>query len=158
MKILLSLLLLGSIASPAAIDQIASTTSTKVPFSISICARHTEIRAGTPVEIRIRFTNTSDHEISASQFYVDGGLNSGYDYYVLDANGKSAKKKEIVMAGSLDLASLNPGESRDDGSLVSRAYDMTRPGKYVIQVSRRVSSNPKDGVVKSNKIVVTLTP
>jgi hypothetical protein len=32
------------------------------------------------------------------------------------------------------------------------------PGVYTIQVSRVVSDNPADGVVKSNKIMVTVTP
>jgi hypothetical protein len=41
---------------------------------------------------------------------------------------------------------------------VSRLHDMSRPGQYVIQVSRYVSDNLKDGVLKSNIITVTVTP
>ena len=54
--------------------------------------------------------------------------------------------------------SLKPGESFTDEQEVSRLIDMSRPGNYVIQVSRRASENKKDGVVKSNIITVRITP
>jgi hypothetical protein len=35
---------------------------------------------------------------------------------------------------------------------------MSHPGEYTIQLSRRVSYDPKAAVVKSNKVMVTVTP
>ena len=54
---------------------------------------------------------------------------------------------------------VRPGETRTESQDVARIYDMTRPGKYVIQVFRAISStNEKAGLVGSNKITVTVTP
>jgi hypothetical protein len=50
------------------------------------------------------------------------------------------------------------GNTFEGTSDIGRLYDMSRPGKYHVQVSRRASENEKDGVVESNKIRVTVTP
>jgi hypothetical protein len=44
------------------------------------------------------------------------------------------------------------------GDFISRLYDLSQPGDYTIQLSRAVSDDPKNGVVKSNVITVTVTP
>jgi len=41
---------------------------------------------------------------------------------------------------------------------VSRLFDMTEPGKYVIQVYRRATDDGRGAIVKSNTITVTVTP
>ena len=54
---------------------------------------------------------------------------------------------------------LKPGESNNFDSYIGRRNDMSRPGKYVIQVSRFiVSSHKENGVVKSNAVTVTVLP
>lgn len=41
--------------------------------------------------------------------------------------------------------------------MVTKFYDMSRPGKYTIQVSRAVPKELGGGTVKSNAITVTVT-
>ena len=54
---------------------------------------------------------------------------------------------------------LKPGGSNSFDSYIGRRNDMSRPGKYMIQVSRFISGTRKeDGVVKSNTITVTVVP
>ena len=55
------------------------------------------------------------------------------------------------------LRTLTPGQSFEAGTLIPEGYDLA-PGTYEVQLSRRVSSNPKDGVVKSNTIKVIVNP
>jgi hypothetical protein len=40
--------------------------------------------------------------------------------------------------------------------VASKLYDMSRPGKYLIQVSRVVPKELGGGVVKSNAVTVTV--
>ena len=62
------------------------------------------------------------------------------------------------MSGHWIRRTLKPGESADSVTGVSPEYDMSRPGQNVIQLSRPISDNPDDGVVKSNKVTITVTP
>jgi hypothetical protein len=134
--------------------------SAQDPFSIVIRAPKTVVRAGMPVEIRIRMTNRSDREIVPLAFY-SLGADIAYKYEVRDKSGKHVANKTIfhpIYASGFDR-SLKRGESADEeSSLVSDVRDMSAPGQYTIQVSRTVSENPKDGIVRSNTITVTVTP
>jgi hypothetical protein len=51
---------------------------------------------------------------------------------------------------------LKPGETVTDPLDISRMYDMTRPGKYTIQLERR--EEVRYTIVKSNVITVTVAP
>ena len=41
---------------------------------------------------------------------------------------------------------------------IGRLHDLIQSGRHTIQLSRIVSADSKDGVVKSNTITVTVTP
>jgi len=129
------------------------------PFSIVIAAADSTVKINTDLVIKVRLTNNSDHPINAS-YHVLQGVNMGYQYEVRDANGNVPPHKEQKsgMEGSLRLRTLNPGESLENTVTLNRLYDMSVPGKYVIQFSRNISGYEKDGVVRSNKITVTVTP
>jgi hypothetical protein len=150
-------MLLASIAVAVACPGQTSpdTKSSALPFTITISGP-AEVKTGSGVEVRVKITNTSTREIDAGTFYVDG-VDTGYTYDVRDSAGNPAQKKNMVMSGSIRLARLKPGESVEKGTLVSRIFDMTHPGQYEIQLSRAVGG-PKDPIVKSNKVTVTITP
>jgi hypothetical protein len=167
MKALFIPLLLAGI-SVAVPNQSDGANQVKPPFSITISTETPTVKAGAEVSIKVRITNASNHDINASSAYyrgVDGGMDASYDEEVRDSKGNLAKRKqssepesEVPLTGSIRLRTLKPGESADAVTGVSQQYDMSRPGQYGIQLSRRISDNPKDGVVKSNKITVTVTP
>jgi hypothetical protein len=60
--------------------------------------------------------------------------------------------------GHFRLCNLKPGETITNDSRISWLFDMSRPGKYVIQVSRTIPEDDKSSVVKSNSITVTVIP
>lgn len=52
---------------------------------------------------------------------------------------------------------LQPGESLPKNLLVlTKFYDMSRPGKYTVQVSRAVPKELGGGTVKSNTLTITV--
>jgi len=63
-----------------------------------------------------------------------------------------------LATGRAVFRTLKAGTSITDEINLNRLDDFSRPGQYTIQVSRPVSENPKDGVVKSNEIHVSVTP
>jgi len=91
---ILSLLLIGGI-SLALSGQSAGPKkqSSKPPFTLFISSRHL-FAANTPVEIKVRVTNTSSQDISASTGSIKG-FAYGYDYDVRDENGVPLTQKQI---------------------------------------------------------------
>jgi hypothetical protein len=72
--------------------------------------------------------------------------------------GRKLKEPPVVPMNSRNFERyLRPNESTKETIAVSDLYDLSHPGQYTIQVSRAVSNKPKDGVVKSNTITVTVT-
>ena len=81
-----------------------------------------------------------------------------YEYSCHDSSGNSVSK-EIPMVGSVhDPPSIKPGESYTSTVLLNRVCDVSRPGRYEIQLSRGVPMGSHDHVVKSNKIAITVVP
>jgi hypothetical protein len=133
----------------------ANSNTSPAPFSIKIKGP-SQIKSGAEIEVRVQLTNDSDHSVDASAFYM-GGVDFQYDYDIRDKDGKSIEARAKPKGGSIVTVTLAPGESREEGTLVNRAFAMTQPGEYEIQLSRAVSSGATDTVVKSNKITVKVT-
>jgi hypothetical protein len=110
------------------------------------------------VELRVRLTNTSDHEINGSTVNVNG-FSPAYLYDVRDQSGNAIQQKQIDPGhqGSAQVIMLKPGESRAETTRIDEAFDLW-PDTYTIQLSRPVSDEPGASVVKSNKITITVTP
>jgi hypothetical protein len=139
------------------------TTTAHAPFSITISTESAEVKAGSGVHLKIQMTNTSDHDVNCSGS-PSNGLDRAYRYDVRDEDGKPAAKiarkhPEIGESFSFWPCSIKPGQTASAaGGLITVLYDLTRPGRYTIQVSRPISDqDPKSGVVYSNKIIVTVT-
>ncbi len=116
-----------------------------------------EVKAGADIEIKIKFTNNSNHEINLLEFY-ENGVNLSYSYDVRDEKGVLIEKKnKRRLGGSVKQRTIKAGESVEAGTLVSRVFNMSQPGQYVIQVSYAISDDPKDAV-KSNSITVKVAP
>jgi hypothetical protein len=68
-----------------------------------------------------------------------------------------AVSKEILMIGSVhDPPSIKPGEAYTSTVFLNRVCDLSRPGRYEIQLSRGVPMGRHDFFVKSNKITITV--
>lgn len=161
MRILLGFLMLG-------VSGVAFSQTSQQPFTITIKAEKKQVKAGDHVYLDVVMTNTSDHEI-ACDFYWYDALDRNYIYDVVDEDGYPVPKIVRKTPSNTDPCILSPGESRSSGGVISRAFDLSRPGKYTIQVSRPIwGDDQKPGTagtvqnnepeIKSNKITITVLP
>jgi hypothetical protein len=146
----------------------------KSPFAITISvenpasqtgANNYSVNTGSEVFVKVHLTNTSKHSLSVG---YEGDSRTGVafsnQYEVHDSTGRLIQKRTInhPEIGSTGHGwpgrILMPGESMDiTGDHISRLYDLSQLDAYTIQLSRSASSNPEDGIVKSNTITVTVT-
>jgi hypothetical protein len=146
----------------AAILSAAIATTTKGEFfSLAITGPQTVVKGGSDVKIHITLTNTSDNEVTI----FDQNPECDYGVEVFKEHGESASATEHKRALRCEgprmvnrnvLITLKPGESTETAISVSDLYDITRPGRYLVWVTRRVPGDLGKGMVKSNtlKIVV----
>ncbi len=139
-----------------------SQVSRKVLVALVISTDSTEVKTGQNVEIKLKITNLSTHDVDCSRAYTNG-IDRLSQYEVTRDNGKIVKQREYPHFGhmptSLRTCTLEPGESTDErGSSLSARYDMTKPGVYKIRAFRQVSADEKEGRAESNIITVTVVP
>jgi len=133
------------------------------PFSLSIAAPRDTLKAGTDVHITITLKNTSPQDLNFLESY-------GYFPYLLDVRnavgsvpattekGRRARQNHGMMPplNSSFVNKVKPGQTQTADFVLNEYYDMTVPGKYFVQLER--SSPISAGVVKSNRLAITLTP
>jgi hypothetical protein len=108
-------------------------------------------------------TNTSSGEIDCTRA-DSNSLDTRYVYDIRDSSGRKIEQKrsahpELDAAGSFRFCTLRSRQSTNaEENLISRLFDMSKPGTYTVQVSRGISSDEKKGAVKSNQITITVTP
>lgn len=148
----------------------------EVPFSITISAIPDTVKAGSDVRLNMVYTNTSAREITLLRTV---GVNQG-EYFsrvlIQDDRGKAVSSskygRELTgkdatpqghgpyylppdALGGLIGFELPPGKTLGDGMILSKLHDLSRPGKYTVQVERFDESTKT--FVKSNKITITVT-
>lgn len=142
----------------------AAQRATKSPIAIAITVETPTVKAGTGVSIRASLTNNSNQPLDASGCYCGpSGLDSAFKWEVRDSSGHLASKRvcphpEVATGSPILDRIIAPGGAISGDQDVSRLYDMTRPGKYVIQASREIPKEMGGGVVKSNVVTVTVAP
>ena len=140
---ILHILMLVSITSVLAPSQ--NETAKGSPLTIVIAVETPVVKAGSGVSVNGRLTNTSSKPLDASGCYCGpSGLDSYLTWEVRDDKGHLAAKKvyphpELATSSAILDRIVKPGESLAGSQDIGRLFDMTRPGKYVIQASRRVS-------------------
>jgi hypothetical protein len=141
---------------------IAQDNTSNQLFSITISMVDTTIKAGSPVRIKIELTNTSYSDLDASGSFNDmTGQDSNFHVLLRDEKGNKGLKNiynhpELATGHPIMGRTVKSGATLTEEQDVSRQYDMTHPGKYSIQVTRPISTDLKDGMVKSNIITVTV--
>lgn len=137
-------------------------------FSLSLATPKRPLKAGTELRLLVNVTNTSSRTISfitsPGEVPEDGLL---YEINVRDEHNHSAPpsaylrtmdKRVSTFGGSFTAHALKPGESFVDEVTVTLFYELSRPGKYTISVSRPFPprQNLGKGKVTSNTITVTV--
>jgi hypothetical protein len=136
----------------------------KTPFTLAISSEAQSVKAGAAVEIKLSLTNRSARDIDASASISDlTGVDPNFIFEVRDRAGNLVSKRayehpELATGHAILNRVVKPGNTLEEKADIARLYDMSRPGAYDVQASRRASENEKDGVVKSNRIRITITP
>jgi hypothetical protein len=144
--------------SDAGLAQSPTAESNRQPFSISIKASSEQVAAGTQIDLEIKVLNTSDEMMVARSAFEAYDGDPTYEYSCHDSAGNLVSK-EIVMVGSAhDPPLLKPGEAYDSTVLLNRVCDLSRPGRYEVELYRGVPMGQPQYVIKSNKIEITVTP
>jgi hypothetical protein len=147
-----------------AVIALGQNNAPKEPFTIVIKVETPIVKAGSSVLVNGRLTNVSHQPIDASGCYCGpSGLDSYLTWEVRDDKAHLAAKRiyphpELATSNAILDRIINPGESLAGSQDISRLYDMSRPGKYVIQASRQTSDSRAVHVVKSNESTVTVIP
>jgi hypothetical protein len=117
---------------------------------------------GVPVFFIIHMTNNSEQTLHFS--LVDSGID--FRTIVLDSNGnrvpetdayrelRERYKSSSLVIESLALIELKPDETCTATIDLSYLFDLSRPGKYTVQIER--DSPLSTGVVVSNKVTITI--
>ena len=152
------------IAVPCALG-LAHDRSTKQPFTIQITADSPTVKSGSAVGIEVLIKNTSSEPLSCSGNISSlTGQDPHFRFDVRDTHGNLVPKRvyphpELAEGHPIMDCTIRQGETRAESQDVARIIDLTRPGKYVIQMFRIISAtNEKAGEVGSNKITVTVIP
>ena len=131
-------------------SQAGNTQAAEAPFSVSI-AGAAEVEFRDAIELRVRFKNTSNHDLTMSVLYVEG-VDFTLNYKVRDAEGNFCRKerKKIEIDGSFKTITLKPGETEQESTLLSRIFDLPT-GVYTIQLARPIPDNQKGSFRSSAK-------
>jgi hypothetical protein len=164
---------LGFFLIVASCSAYAQTTSQ--PFTLTLSTFRPEFRAGQQVLVHVVMTNTSQHDVDCTSWFRNG-LDRNYIYDVTYEDGKPAKDVDKHWKDSeSSRCVLKPGESDvGSGGVISRIFDMSRPGRYTVQVTRHIwgDENRPETIgsdwndfgryhqpdVKSNIITITVLP
>jgi hypothetical protein len=135
----------------------SANAADKLPFTLTISGPDS-VTVGDEIKINAVLRNVSNQT---------AGITWGVRHIVLihDEKGDTPLPKPglRLWAGSSGHLSLAPGQTSSQYIVVSgerSEYELTRPGKYVVQLQRPMDDvgYPEGSVVESNKITITIVP
>jgi hypothetical protein len=131
-------------------------------LTLSITPTHQAATVGAGVSVKSKLTNQTNHEIE----FFDTKFDCDYAVEVRDDKGRLAPqtsyKRQLncnATAGDTRniLVSLKPQESVEEDILITKTYDLNRPGSYAVQVFRKVPPGLSKQSIKSNIVGITIT-
>ncbi len=148
-------------ASGHKIGEIESNTITftivPAPFSIEITTPSADVKAGSPVPLDIRMTNTSNGDV-AFEAPPEGGAVDTHFWYSCFKEGVGSVSKSGTEIPSARTLTLKPSQAHEQKADLASACDLSQPGIYRIQVLRPDPGDPKQGTVYSNEITLNVRP
>jgi hypothetical protein len=141
---------------------LAQKPATKPPFTLVLTSKEPKVSMGASAWVKIVWTNTSNTELNANLYRDPSGLDYNYILDFRDSDGhpvaKAPHDSRVGRTFSGEFGALKAGDSLADDINLSRLYDLSHPGNYTLQVSRRVPKELGDGVIKSNEITIVIAP
>jgi hypothetical protein len=143
-------------------------------FSITVTAVDSTVKSGSPVWVTVRMENYSNRGLPV---YRENAADQGGFVYKADIRTQTGTlapetkfgrriqdhdtaeeraREPYVTVTSGGEQNLGPGKSIIDRMNISKLYDLTRPGKYTLELQRFDTESKT--FVRSNKITVTVIP
>ena len=137
------------------------------PFSLAITVADQSVKLGTQVRVTITLKNNSGHDIAINRSSVPGEAEFHYSVLLLDDDGKpvpgtkywrilQGKEHETYTENVLSVT-IHPNEGAKDDFTLNKLFDLSKPGKYTLQVAREIPQNLGKGLVKSNVLSLVIT-
>lgn len=166
------LVLLGS-ASACTTPPTPSPQEKMPPLQFTISAR-AEFKTGEPVLLRMALRNAGDRPILVNKFFrinSDTSLRKHREVVVTVVNEKGLvlpfQRKINPVRSHNEFVLLDPGASVEDEQNLGRFFDMSAPGKYLVQARYSNLQDPErntwgqepfKGELVSNSIVLKIHP
>jgi hypothetical protein len=139
---------------------LAQRPTGKAPFTLVLSTEDPTVTIGSDIWVKLQWTNTSDRAIDSSANILDAtNVDPNFLFKLIDANGHSLPVKVYKFPqtfGHAVFGTLEPGETITRDINIVRLYDIKKAGKYTLQVSRRAPQELGGGLVKSNRITITI--
>ena len=132
------------------------------PFSVIIAAQWPREKVGSDLPVNVTITNTSTKRITI----IDTRRFCDYDVDIRDGAGdvpptgkwrQKIKCEGVEISGRRIIRELKPNESYSDLLILKQWYEVDHPGKYQVQIERKIPDQLGKGWVKSNMITLTVT-
>jgi hypothetical protein len=145
----------------------ASPRKPNPPFSLAIAVADQPVQLGTQVRVTITLKNNSDYDIAFDSSSVPGEAEFHYSVLLLDDDGKpvpetkysrilQGKEHETYTENVLSVT-IQPNEEAKDDFVLNKLFDLSKPGKYTLQVARGIPETLGKGLVKSNVLSLVIT-
>jgi hypothetical protein len=154
------------------IVSVAANEDPKSPFILNIAPSQNAIqqpgvpiwKSGAPVFFILTMKNESDDVLHFNL------TNSAFNYRttVIDSQGRPVPETENFRKMKENdrpqfrhnirniLVTLKPQETCQDTIEVSYLYDLSKPGKYMVRVERKLPPELGEGIVKSNIVKISI--
>jgi hypothetical protein len=129
---------------------------------LSISLASAQMSVGDPVELKLAFKNEGQTAIKFSRI----SLWFDYTYLVSHQNIGNVpftlfgqqQKRSLEAGGASAISEIEPGQELVRMVEISRLYDLSLSGKYVVEASKEIPSRSGQGLVKvfSNKAAFEL--
>jgi hypothetical protein len=144
-----------------------SPRSPNLPFSLTITVADPSVKLGTQVRVTITLRNISGHDIAFDRSSVPGEAEFHYSVLLYDEDGKPmpGTKYWRILRGmehetyteNVVSVTIHPNEEVKDDFALNKLFDLSKPGKYTLQVTREIPENLGKGIVKSNLLTLVVT-
>jgi hypothetical protein len=157
MKLCFTLFLYALLAGLAA----AQKSPVKPPFTLVLSAEKATATLGADVWVKVRWTNTSHQALDASANILDAtNVDPNFLFEFLDENRRPVQRKVYEFpetSGHAEFGTLRTGDSIMHDVNLIRLFELKKPGKCTLQVSRSIPKTMGGGTVKSNILTITVT-
>ena len=156
MKVWLAFILCGILTGYG----LAQKPPKKSPFTLTLGGGPTA-SLNTGVWVKVQWTNTSDRPLDSSANILDAqNVDPNFLFDLLDDTGRPVPKKVYKFpetSGHAEFGTLKPGESITHDVNLVRIFQLKKPGKYSLQVSRAIPEGLGHGTIKSNIVTLNVT-